>query len=147
MLANRLDQMEKEYQALVHTVTTLEHSITVVKIEQSHLKDLVSARLSVIEKSQELQMAKMDQIGNNIIAMGGDPDKTPAGRTILNLLATQAHTVDDHSSRLADHNEVHRAIQQWQDRVDGVLYTLKWLGAGGLAALVLAILNVLRMSR
>jgi hypothetical protein len=137
-LNHRLDQLEKAYSTLTATVTQLETSVNVVKLEQSHLKEIFDSRMRILEKGQELQLTKIDQVSRDIQLMGSDAEKTPAGRSMIGNLHTVQASCDELGEKVAIHKE-------WMDRVDGVLTILKWVGAGGLVALGISILRLLKM--
>jgi len=145
MLHTRLDQMERDYMSLVNKVTALEFGMQSIKSEQGHLKDLMDARLKVIEKSQELQLTKLDQLSANITSMASDVEKTPAGRTLQNMIQTMAMTVDSHGTTLARHADVHNEIILWQKSVDSVISVMKWMGPTGIIALGLTLLRMAKI--
>ena len=143
-LNERLDRMDRENQSLSHQVTALEASVQIVKLEQLHLKELIDSRFKAIEKSQELQLSETKSLSAMITAMADDPGKSPAGRSLHNLIATVAQTVDVHSIKLEEHSTVHQEILKWQDQVNGVLGILKWVGAGGVVAVIIEGIRLLK---
>jgi hypothetical protein len=145
MLHTRLEQMEREYQTLSHTVSQLENAVNIVKLEQGHLKDLFSARLSVIEEGNKLQISKIEQLIKDVQAMTSDVDKTPMGRSLNGYIRGVQGQVDEHSEKLQEHARIHADLLKWQDRVEGVLAVLRWIGAGGLIALGISILRMLKI--
>lgn len=138
LLNDRLDAMEHDHQQLRHQVTAIDARINIVQLEQTHLKDLFDARLKVIERTMEMQLTEIKSIGLNISKMGDSPDGTPMGRTMLTEVHQVRATCDEHHDTLT-------SLKDWQTRVDGVLVILKWIGAGGLVALGITLLRLLRM--
>lgn len=145
MLNDRLDSIEKDYQQMARQVTALEAKLSIVQLEQGHLKDLFDARLKVLEKSMELQLAETKGIALNIQQMGSDTDKTPAGRIVQGQLGSIRATLDEQCDTIKSHELIHTALKDWQLRVEGVLILLKWIGAGGLVALGLSLLKLLKV--
>lgn len=133
----RLDQLERGYQEMSNKVTQLESSVNVVKLEQSHLKELFEARLRIIEKNQEIQIHKFDKLGDDITNMASDITKSPAGRFVTETISTLQKSVTEQATTIQKH-------QDWQKEIEGVLNILKWIGAGGLVALGMAILRLLK---
>lgn len=130
MLTSRFDQITDDMRTVDQKVTALDTSVAIVKTEQAHIRELVSARLSTIEKSQELQLSVTNGLAAKVDIMMSDVDKSPLGRTLHGLIATIADQVDKNTITITVH-------EKWQDRVDGVLNSLRWIGAGGsLAALI-----------
>lgn len=134
-LNTRLSHLERSYEELQGTVLKLDATINVVKLEQSHIKELFDARLKTIEKGQELQVAELKGIGVKIEAMASEAEKTPMGRMIVGHISDVQQELGRHETKLND-------VQAWQTRVDGVLLMLKFMGASGVAALAVALLRM-----
>ena len=145
MLNDRLDNMERDHRALVTQVTALESKLNIVQLEQSHLKDLFDARLKVIEKQLEHQLSETKAIAQGIQRMGDSAQNTPAGRAMQGELAQVRATQDEQGDTLKAHAAVHETLKDWQKAVDGVLIIMKWVGAGGLIALGISVLRLLKM--
>ena len=139
---SRIDILERTVDKLTSSVGHLEGSIATVKLEQSHLKELMDARLRIIEKNQELGMAQMTQISRDIVQMGSDITKTPAGQLLNSYIETVRTQVEDQASKLREQTATQAELTTWQNRVDGVLFVLKWTGAGGIIALVITVLRM-----
>ncbi len=137
-LNKRLDQMERAHEHLQNTVSSLETKLNIVGLEQTHLKDMVDARLRVIEKSQELQVAKIDGIGKDILAMGNDVDKTPMGRTLRDSINALSRDTDSQAKDVSD-------LVNWKNRAEGSIMLLKFVSSGGVIALVIMLLRVLKV--
>jgi hypothetical protein len=144
-LNTKIDQLERDYQILMQKVTLLEASVQVVKLEQTHLKELMDSRLKVIEKSQELQLVKMDQLSKEVIGMGNDVDKTPAGRTLQRSIEAVTTTVEAHTIALEKQTKVQTEIELWQKGIDSVIAILKWMGPVGIVALALTLLRMAKL--
>lgn len=145
MLNGRLDSMEREHQLLRVQVTALESKLNIVQLEQTHLKDLFDARLKVIEKAMEMQLAETKAISVAIQAMGSDPDRTPAGRIIQAEIKSIFASLDETKETINSHIKIHTDLKDWQTRVDSILSVLKWIGAGGLTALGITVLRMLKL--
>ncbi len=137
-LNKRLDLMEHAHERLQNTVSSLETKLNIVGLEQTHLKDMVDARLRVIEKSQELQVAKIDGIGKDILAMGNDVDKTPMGRTLRDAISSLSRDTDAQAKDVSD-------LVNWKNRAEGSIMLLKFVSSGGVIALVIMLLRVLKV--
>ncbi len=137
-LNKRLDQMERAHEHLQNTVSSLETKLNVVGLEQTHLKDMVDARLRVIEKSQELQVAKIDGIGKDILAMGSDVDKTPVGRTLRDAITSLGRDTDSQRKDVID-------LVNWKNRAEGSIMLLKFVSGSGVVALAIMLLRVLKV--
>jgi len=97
-----------------------------------HQKELSNAHLRLLERAQELQLAKIEQLSRDIQAMASDVDKSPAGRQVK-------MTLEEHRKAIEEQAGTNAALTTWQNRVDGVLTVLQWVGAGGLIALAISI--------
>jgi hypothetical protein len=140
----RLDRIEQESQARDVQVAEISTAINLIKLEQAHFKELFDARLRVIERTQELGLNKIDQLGNSIMGMASASEKSPAGRELkadINVLQTQ---LDDNRTRLDRHATLHTDVIRWQNRIEGVLALLKWVGLpAGATALLAQVLHAL----
>jgi chromosome segregation ATPase len=135
MLNQKLDHMERENQSLHRLATALETAVNTVKLEQTHLRDLFDARFRVVEKGAELQLSETKQIAKDIQMMGSDVDKSPATRSLQQQL-------DEQREKLNAHEDAHTRLRDWQNQVEGVLAIVKWIGAGGVLAIIIAVIRV-----
>lgn len=134
----RFQQMDEEVRKLASQFLTLENVVNIVKSEQAHIKELFSARFDAIATAGSLQIAKLEAIQKDITAMGSEADKSPMGRALQSDISRLGTDLKTNEGRIDDH-------ATWQNRVEGVLLLLKWLGAAGIAALALAILRLLNV--
>jgi len=143
VLYSRLDTAERASSELATKFTALESSVNIVKIEQGHLKELFEARFKGLERGQELQIEKFDHLAAQLLDISQDVNKSPATR----LLADQIRSVDASCSealeKIGRHEVIHGELKQWQSNVDTVLGILKWVGAGGIVATIIAIIRVI----
>ena len=142
MLNQRLDQLERESRDLSVKVTSIEGSMRTVTLEQSHLKELLTARLLLIERTQEIGNGKIDTLSQNITLMASDVDKSPMGRSLRDGNRVLEANMSEQNDKMEALERDLRERKLWQDRVDTVIGILKWIGAGGLVALLLALLQV-----
>ena len=145
-LNDRLDRLEKQQERFQVTVGALENSVNTVKMEQAHTRELVDARLRMIEKAGELHAAKIDDIRLLITQQGDAAERTPSGRQLLtkitdveqDLISVHA-TSGKHDMRLSSHDE-------WQNQMKGSISTALWLSSGGLAGFVGLLLWLIQMA-
>ncbi len=136
MLNQKLDRLEYENQILQKQVTALETTINVVKLEQSHLKELFDARFKIIEAAHMAQLNKLEQMSKEIQTMASDVDNSPATRA----LQVQVNEIRD---RVVMIEEILKELRDWKNQVDGALFFLKFATGGSLLALVLAVVKIL----
>ena len=141
MLNQRLDKLEKNDNEMRHAIITLESAVRVVTIEQNHAKELLSARLLVIEKTMEIGNAKIDRLSQDILAMAGDVDKSPAGRTLSGQIRGVTMITDGLIEKVDKLEEQHQSLSMWQNRIDTAINILKWVGAGGVVSLIIWIVK------
>jgi hypothetical protein len=115
-----------------------------ITIEQGHIKELFTTRLGTIDTGQSDMKQQLRTLSDNLQSMWADSEKTPAGRALRDAIGTVAATVDEHTALIERHAITHADLKQWRDRVDGVLYLLKWVGIGGLITTGLAIMNFMK---
>lgn len=123
------DPLYERLLRLENHVSALETKVNTLSLEQKHMLDLFSARFGTLERSQELTLSELRSLTGTINTMASEADKSPAGRTILSALRKFEEGAQERTDGL-------EALRQWQQRVDGVLMILKWMGASGVAALV-----------
>lgn len=138
MLNTRLDQMDRDQQGLSILVTKLESSLAVVKLEQTHLKELFDARLRVIEQGQALQLSEMKAISVSLSAMSSEPEKTPGGRALRTDMQSLSASIEENRDSLDE-------MKTWKNQVNGVLFALKWVGAGGLLSLLIWVFKAIKL--
>lgn len=138
VMNSRLELLDQGYQSLNAKVLQLEASINVVKLEQSHFRELFESRFKIIERGQELAISKIDSIQKEIAAMADGPERTPMGRALAHDIKTANGTLDG----LLDDQ---KALKEWQLRVDSIISVLKWMGGAGVGALLLGLLRMLKM--
>lgn len=141
-ITSRVEALERAVDRLTLGSTHLEQSVATVKLEQSHLKELMDARLRIIEKNQEFGIAQMNQIAKDIVGMGSDVQRTPAGQILNGYIEAVRVQVLEHAEKISEQSIAQRSLTTWQNRVDGVLYALKWMGAGGVAALIITLVRL-----
>lgn len=156
MLNVKMEDLEREMRGLITRQTSLETSVSLVKQEQAHLKELMDARLKVIEKSQEIQLMETRSISANIVTMGSDIDKTPVSRALDSKINGCIASIEEQNERFDhrnnaqneqfdEHMRSYSGLLQWRDRVDGVLFFLKWVGAVSLLTLGISILRAFKV--
>lgn len=64
-------------------LSALERDMALVQKEQSHLRELFSAKFTVVENGLSLLSAKLDTLLNSMTQQAGDPNATPAGRIVM----------------------------------------------------------------
>lgn len=135
--------MEHEHRTLNVTVSDLKNAVAIVALEQTHLKELFTARVESLEKSYVLLGQKIDGLSRDITNMASDAERSPAGRVLRGQIAIVQATTDEHTDKLESFAKLHADLFKWQDRVDGVLLLLKWVGGAGLAAMVISTIHLL----
>ncbi len=128
-IRQRLEELEKE-------VNAIKGSVHLIEMEQKHFRELFNVRLTGIEKGMETAGFKLDSLVTGLTAMSTELDKSPMGRAII------SH-VKEVSDKQTNHKVIIDNMIVWQNRVDGVLLILKWLGAGGVVSLGI---NLIRLS-
>lgn len=145
MINDRLDVMEKDHRSLVGQVSSLQSDMALVKAEQTHIKELFTARLLLIERSNELQLTRLDQISKDINTMGSDSDKTPMGRQLGSFIRAVQATVDEQGEKLEQHSRVHADLIKWQNSVETVINFIKWVGFIGIVTIGIQILRLFKI--
>lgn len=138
MLTQRLEQLEASHAALTRNVAELQSGVNVVKLEQVHLKELLTSQLKIIEKAQELQLSRTEQLSKDIQTMSSDAERTPMGRDL-------GGKIEQVQIEVVEHREKHDQIERWKNQIDGAILLLKWIGAAGLVSLGLTILRWIKM--
>lgn len=128
-LYDRLTQLEAKFGLLEGKVNTL-------TLEQKHMLDMFSARFSTLERTNELMISEVRGLRESIVNMAAEADKSPAGRGLIRMIQDLRDHGDAHDGEAERRELAIKALADWQQRVDGVLYLLKWMGASGVAALV-----------
>jgi len=142
-LNGRLDQLEKAYGVLTSQVAKMESSVNIVKLEQTHLKEIFDARLKVIEEGQKTQVLKFDHLADLIVSMSTDVTKSAAGRQVNGYIQQLEATLAQQAETIEKHAETHRKLKEWQDRVDTVIMIMKWIGPMGVVALGIQVIRLL----
>ena len=137
----RLDQQDKSYAELTSKFVALESSVNVVKIEQGHLKELFEARFKGLERGQELQIEKFDNLANRLLEMSQDAMKSPATRSLHDHITSVDHTCSQILETIETHKKIHTDLKTWQSNVETVLGILKWMGPMGVAGLIIVLLR------
>lgn len=139
LLNGRLVALEQRYASLSGEFARLTAEVGLVKVEQLHLKELLAARLQVIEQGQAMHNTALEGIRRDIQAMAGDAEKSPAGRALSGEIAVVQQRLDTHSAK-------HNALKEWQDQVNGVISFLKWVGIAGIVAIVLWVMRLVALN-
>lgn len=130
------DPVYERLTKLEATVGTLETKVNTLTLEQKHMLDMFGARFSTLERTQELLISEVRSLNQSITHMAAEADKSPAGRALLKMIQDireEGEVSDGDANRREDRV---KALAEWQQRVDGVLFVLKWMGASGVTALV-----------
>lgn len=146
-LDRRLTDLEKSYLQLSAAVQRVE-------IEQGHVREVLDSRFRALDKGQELLSIKFDKsqdaatlrfeaFTKEILAMGGDPAQSPAGRVVLQQIAQVTRDESELTARV-DRHEQHtnaelRSMHTILDQYQGAIKLATGLGAGGLIAGLLGI--------
>jgi DNA-binding ferritin-like protein (Dps family) len=144
LIHERLTTIEKEYRALATTVNKLEQTVTIVQLEQTHFKEMMTAHLRLVEESNKQQLTKLELIGRDIQQMGSDVDKTPVARQLDTRLTNVVASIDECNDRINKHESLHTLYKEWQDSVKGIIVLLKWIGFGSLIAIGIAAIKFLQ---
>lgn len=129
-LSDRLGLLEQKYAAL-------QQSLQRVEMEQSHVREIINSRFDILGKQHDLLLAKFEAVSDRMTQAIGDADKSPMGRSLSSMINGVGGRVTQCETDVED-------LARWQTRVDGVLMVLKFMGAGGLAALVLVLLRMMK---
>lgn len=97
-------------------LSALERDMALVQKEQSHLRELFSAKFVVIENGLTLISSKLDALLSSSAQQSSDPSATPAGRAILADLE-ELHAESD--ERKADHEAWRNLRGLWKVIVPG----------------------------
>lgn len=134
-LVERLDVLERGYHTLERTVSGLDATVKMVQAEQGHLKELFDARFKTIEKGQELMLTEL-RAGNAIVqSMSADPEKSPAGKVLLNEIFELRQRCDEYDRSAKDDDA-------WKNRINGVVGVLQWMGWSGVIALLALLIGI-----
>lgn len=110
-LVRRVDRLEVSQSELTRSVASLEGVTKLVQLEQSHLRELMTARFAGLEATQAQQTMKLDSLVSLLSQAMADPmNSTPQSKSIYEeyrqfqhevregLRAREAHdeTVDDY---------------------------------------------------
>jgi hypothetical protein len=117
-LNDRLSALERDFSRMRTELNT-------IKLEQTHMSSLFTARFATLEKAQELMIAELRAVNQGINSMASEADKSPAGRSLLNL-------IEEHSHGAMERNHQIRHLQEWQTKADGVFSVLTFVGWSGL---------------
>lgn len=123
------DPLYERLQRLENTVAALETKVNTLSLEQKHMLDLFGARFSTVERSQDLALSELRALTSQITTMASEADKSPAGRMLLKALGEMQKDARDGQDGID-------GLKEWQQRVDGVLKILQWMGLSGVAALI-----------
>lgn len=134
----RITRLERQQSEVREAVTKLEATVHAVKTEQVFLRDLMDARLKLIEKSQELFAAKLDTLSTQIYNMGADPVNTPSGRALQVQLSSVKSNVDTLDKQM-------EGFSTWRSEFLGGFTVVRWLGVAGLVGLIMTILRMVRL--
>jgi chromosome segregation ATPase len=144
-LNQRLDKLEESYLAMTMTVTKLQTDVNVVKLEQSHLKEIFESRMRVLERGQDLQLSKIDQVSKDLQTIASDIEKTPLGRTLTGYIHDLQERSNAQALTLKEHENVFQQLVQWQNGIESVLSLFKWIGAGTLLTVLAFLFKVLML--
>lgn len=117
-------------------VGTLETKVNTLTLEQKHMLEMFGARFSTLERTQELMISEVRGLNQSIVNMAAEADKSPAGRGLLKMIQEIRDEGDVSDGDALRREERVKALTEWQNKVDGVLYVLKWMGLSGVVSLI-----------
>lgn len=130
----REDPFEELYRriaGLERDVTSLNNQVGTMKLEQTHMVALFTARFLTVEKSNDLLLSEMRALNNQFQTMASEPDKSPAGRALL----ARIDEAEDLKKQLTD-------MKAQLDQIIGGLLLMKTVGFSGLISGVAALVWV-----
>lgn len=137
-LADRLERLERQHDQIRATVVSLENTVNTVKLEQAHMREIVDARLRMIEEAGKLQLVKLDDLKALIGDQAADPRKSPAGREVMTRIDDIEKAFDERGVKVD-------SLVSWRARAEGAISLLNWVGAAGLVGFGLAMLRILKL--
>jgi hypothetical protein len=130
-MSGRLAQVERDVNGLKHEVST-------VKLEQKHMVDLFSARFLTLEKSHELTISELRSLNTNITTMASEPDKSPAGRRMMEAIEEIRLST---GRAIGELQKAEEDNDDWRKEVMGVLKFFRWVGPVTLLVALAALLK------
>jgi len=134
-MSERLEEQLRPFKEKLILFEKMWNKVEIMEIEQGHFKELFETRLKAIERAQETQGLKLDQLITSLATISAEIDKSPMGRSLL-------QHVSEANNKYTQQEKLIEGMIVWQNRVDGVLLILKWLGASGLAALAISLIRL-----
>lgn len=128
-LHDRIDIVERFIEERARIIDDLAHEIKIVKLEQGHLSKMIDTRLLVMEKSQEMCLVELRGLSTSISNMASDPGSSPAGRVLMSLITLSQNVVKEHTEDL-------KSAREWQDKTEGALALIRWIGVAGLITII-----------
>lgn len=155
-LNERLGRLEMQQERTQASVVALESTVNLVKNEQGHMRETVELRLRMIEDSNKLQNAKLDDLRSLLATMMDSADKSPAGRELTAQVRDLAKLCADHSRqdekielelthKIEEQDRKIRDLETYRNRVEGFIGWWQWLGWAGVAGLSLTVLRALKV--
>lgn len=137
-LNERLERLEKQQERTQTSVVALETTVNTVKGEQVHMREIMDARLRMIEDTGKLHTAKLEDLRSLLATMMDSADKSPAGREMLTHVRELEKACSEQERRIQE-------LTAWKNKADGILSVAFWLGWSGLAGLALTGLRMLKV--
>ncbi len=138
----RFEKLEQNYADLHRSVLHLESEVALVKAAQAHIKEIFEARFATVEKMLEHSTEKTARILDIVNQWIGEPEKTPAGRTLLAAVqnvATSATAIEARvTASAAELRAELTALTAWKNQADGAISIIRWVGWGAIAMALLA---------
>lgn len=140
-LNDRLERLEKQQERTQTAVVALETTVNLVKSEQGHMRETVELRLRMIEDSNKLQNAKLDDLRSLLGSMMDSAEKSPAGREMTAQIRDLAKVCSEQSKHTNDLERQVADLEKYRNRVEGFIAWWQWLGWAGVAALGIVVLR------
>lgn len=138
----RFERLEANYTNLAQAVHDLDARMQIVNLEQSHTRELFTARLNTQDKVLEVEADKSTKILAALDELIREPEKTPAGKALMSAvqsIVTRVETEAREQTSRADGIATDvKKLNEWQQRAEGALLFAKFIGWTTLAAIVMA---------
>lgn len=125
--------------ALERQFADLSNKVDRVGQEQTHLREIISTRFAVVDKSLELLSSQMSGLSLNIQNMAGDSNNTAAGRSLAKDIAQQAQNCSELERQIEELTRRAEGIQTEMDQAQGAIGVVRTIGVSSLLMVVVVV--------
>lgn len=129
-IERRVEVLERQYMQVMNTLTRLE-------MMQVNVEKTLDSRHEALSAGQALVLAKIDGYVASVAMMSTEADKSPMGRALLEDLSVLRGNQRENATAI-------RTLQDLQQKIDGGLTLMKWVGGGTFVGIATAIFALLK---